>query len=92
VAEAKVDTLVMKHFLSGFSDADAKLILKHCKEVLPRHANILLLQVRHINLTPQECLLSPTAHSAVSYRLVDQNHVHTDTHGFVRCYNGVTSM
>jgi hypothetical protein len=44
VAEAKVDTLVMKHFLSGFSDADAKLILKHCKEVLPRHANILLLQ------------------------------------------------
>ena len=52
VAEAKVDTLVMKHFLSGFSDADAKLILKHCKEVLPKHANILLLQVRHINLTP----------------------------------------
>jgi hypothetical protein len=45
VKDAKVDTLVMKHFLSGFSDDDAKLILKHCKEVLPKEANILLLQV-----------------------------------------------
>lgn len=44
VADAKVDTLVMKHFLSGFSDDDAKTILKHCKEVLPKTANILLLQ------------------------------------------------
>lgn len=47
VREAKVDTLVMKHFLSGFSDDDAKLILKHCSEVLPKQANILLLQVRN---------------------------------------------
>lgn len=43
----QVDTLVMKHFLSGFSDDDAKLILKHCSEVLPKTANILLLQVSH---------------------------------------------
>lgn len=41
-----MDTLVMKHFLSGFSDEDAKLILKHCREVLPKEANILLLQVQ----------------------------------------------
>lgn len=84
----------MKHFLSGFSDADAKLILKHCKEVLPRHANILLLQVWHINLTrvTQECLFAPIARSAVLCRLVDQNHLHTNTHSFLRCYNGVTSV
>jgi hypothetical protein len=44
VRNANVDTLVMKHFLSGFSDDDAKLILKHCSEVLPKQANILLLQ------------------------------------------------
>lgn len=43
----QVDTLVMKHFLSGFSDDDAKTILKHCNEVLPKSANILLLQVNH---------------------------------------------
>ena len=51
VKNAKVDTLVMKHFLSGFSDNDAKLILKHCKEVLPKEANILLLQVRIVDVT-----------------------------------------
>lgn len=42
--KAQVDTLVMKHFLSGFSDDDAMLILKHCSEVLPPQGNILLLQ------------------------------------------------
>ena len=69
VAEAKVDTLVMKHFLSGFSDADAKLILKHCKEVLPRHANILLLQVRHIKLTPvTHAFLFASIASVIPYR------------------------
>ena len=41
----QVDTLMMKHFLSGFGDDDAKLILKHCAEVIPSHADILLLQV-----------------------------------------------
>ena len=46
VAEAGVDTLVMKHFLSGFSDADAALILKHCAAVLAPDGRILLLQVR----------------------------------------------
>jgi hypothetical protein len=82
VAEAKVDTLVMKHFLSGFSDADAKLILKHCKEVLPRHANILLLQVRHIRFTPvkEERLTALIARLAVPYSLV-QNHVRSNTEG-----------
>ena len=44
ISEAGVDTLVMKHFLSGFSDADADLILKHCKQVLPPQGKILLLQ------------------------------------------------
>jgi hypothetical protein len=76
VAEAKVDTLVMKHFLSGFSDADAKLILKHCKEVLPRHANILLLQVRLISrlLTHKNHylhrLLIQQSHIALSIRMI----------------------
>ncbi len=36
----------MKHFLSGFSDADAEVILKHCREVLTSDGKILLLQVR----------------------------------------------
>ena len=44
LTDAGVDTLVMKHFLSGFSDADADLILKHCKQVLPAQGRILLLQ------------------------------------------------
>ena len=44
VREAGIDTLVMKHFLSGFSDAEADLILKHCKQVLPAQGKILLLQ------------------------------------------------
>ncbi len=35
----------MKHFLSGFSDADAEVILKHCREVLSPDGKILLLQV-----------------------------------------------
>ena len=85
VAEAKVDTLVMKHFLSGFSDANAKLILKHCKEVLPRHANILLLQVRHINLLPVKQVKQGTSvcidcsfSSPVSPH---SNHVHSNTAG-----------
>ena len=42
----QVDVLVMKHFLSGFSDADAEVILKHCREVLTDDGKILLLQVR----------------------------------------------
>ena len=42
----------MKHFLSGFSDDDAKLILKHCNEVLPKSANILLLQVQCLPALP----------------------------------------
>ena len=48
MAKAGIDTLVMKHFLSGFSDDDAKLILKHCGQVLPRSGEILLLQVSFI--------------------------------------------
>ena len=36
----------MKHFLSGFSDEDAEVILKHCREVLTPDGKILLLQVR----------------------------------------------
>ncbi|CAL5227239.1 g10163 [Coccomyxa viridis] len=44
IRDAGIDTLVMKHFLSGFSDNDADLILKHCKQVLPAQGKILLLQ------------------------------------------------
>lgn len=40
----QVDTLLMKHFLSAFSDEDSVLILKHCKEVLAPGGSILLLQ------------------------------------------------
>jgi hypothetical protein len=45
VKDSGVDTIVMKHFLSGFSDGDADIILKHCKQVLPNDGKILLLQV-----------------------------------------------
>ena len=45
-AGMQVDVLVMKHFLSGFSDADAEVILKHCREVLTSDGKILLLQVQ----------------------------------------------
>ncbi len=44
IRDAGIDTLVMKHFLSGFSDNDADVILKHCKQVLPAQGKILLLQ------------------------------------------------
>ena len=44
IQEAGVDTLVMKHFLSGFSDSDADVILKHCKQIMPAQGKILLLQ------------------------------------------------
>ncbi len=40
---------MMKHFLSGFSDADAEVILKHCREVLTSDGKILLLQVRTLS-------------------------------------------
>jgi predicted SAM-dependent methyltransferase len=46
VKAAKVDTITMKHFLSGFTDDDAKLVLKHCGEVLEPNGKVLLLQVR----------------------------------------------
>ena len=46
-----MDVLVMKHFLSGFSDADAALILKHCAAVLAPDGRILLLQARHLQCT-----------------------------------------
>lgn len=51
VKQAGVDTLVMKHFLSGFSDADAALILKHCAQVLTPDGRILLLQARLLPLS-----------------------------------------
>lgn len=42
---AAVDTLVMKHFLSAFSDTDARLIVHNCKQTLSADGKILLLQV-----------------------------------------------
>lgn len=45
VKAAHVDTIIMKHFLSGFTDDDAKIVLKHCGEVLEPNGKLLLLQV-----------------------------------------------
>ena len=45
VVDAKVDTITMKHFLSAFSDTDARLIVKHCGMALTPGGKILLLQV-----------------------------------------------
>lgn len=45
VQEANVDTLLMKHFLSGFSDDEAKTILKHISNIQKSKAHILLFQV-----------------------------------------------
>jgi SAM-dependent methyltransferase len=44
IKDAKVDTLLMKHFLSAFSDEDCLLIVKHCRQVLSPGGSILLLQ------------------------------------------------
>lgn len=40
----QVDTLMMKHFLSAFSDEDCLIIVKHCRQVLAPGGSILLLQ------------------------------------------------
>ena len=45
VKDANVDTLMMKHFLSGFSDDDAKIILKHISDIKTTGSHILLFQV-----------------------------------------------
>ena len=47
VKDANVDTLMMKHFLSGFSDDDAKIILKHISDIQTTGNHILLFQVFH---------------------------------------------
>ena len=68
VVDAKVDTITMKHFLSAFSDSDARLIVKHCGMALTPGGKILLLQVR-----PRPChglvmfidLSSPDIHAGV---------------------------
>lgn len=46
VKAANVDTLMMKHFLSGFSDEEAKIILKHISAIQQPKSHILLFQVR----------------------------------------------
>lgn len=45
VRKANVDTLIMKHFLSGFSDKEASLILKHISDIQQSGSHILLFQV-----------------------------------------------
>jgi hypothetical protein len=45
VKDANVDTMMMKHFLSGFSDDDAKTILKHISDIQKPKSHILLFQV-----------------------------------------------
>jgi predicted SAM-dependent methyltransferase len=40
----QVDTLMMKHFLSAFSDEDAAAIVRNCKQVLAPGGKLLLLQ------------------------------------------------
>eukprot|EP00891_Asterochloris_glomerata_P005597 jgi/Astpho2/5597/fgenesh1_pg.00079_%23_53_t len=44
IQEAGVDTLLMKHFLSAFSDSQADTILKHCAQALSMHGKLLLMQ------------------------------------------------
>jgi hypothetical protein len=44
VKAANPDTIMMKHFLSGFSDDDAKIILKHISQIQESKSHILLLQ------------------------------------------------
>ena len=71
VREAGVDTIVMKHFLSGFSDADADIILKHCRAVLPPAGKILLMQVRddacQTSTSPSRCMRSDLRPAFVSF-------------------------
>ena len=45
VKDANVDTLIMKHFLSGFSDEEAVTILKHISDIQRSKSHILLFQV-----------------------------------------------
>ena len=45
IQEAGVDTLLMKHFLSAFSDSQADTILKHCAQALSKDGKLLLMQV-----------------------------------------------
>lgn len=45
IQEAGVDTLLMKHFLSAFSDSQADTILKHCAQALSMDGKLLLMQV-----------------------------------------------
>jgi hypothetical protein len=44
VKDANVDTMMMKHFLSGFSDDDAKTILRHISDIQNPGSHILLFQ------------------------------------------------
>lgn len=48
VKEANVDTLMMKHFLSGFSDKEASAILGHISDIQQPKSHILLFQVTPI--------------------------------------------
>ena len=79
----------MKHFLSGFSDDDAKLILKHCSEVLPKSANILLLQVQCLPAFLCNNAVLPISEpplcSLLSHVLpVPNSHVFSDRHSAFR--------
>jgi cyclopropane fatty-acyl-phospholipid synthase-like methyltransferase len=38
------DAIVMKHFISAWSDADAMKILANCKQALPKNGKLILLQ------------------------------------------------
>lgn len=38
------DAIVMKYFLSSWKDEDALTILRHCREALPKHGKVVLLQ------------------------------------------------
>jgi SAM-dependent methyltransferase len=44
VKDAQPDALLMKHFLSAFSDEDSVAIVTHCRQVLAPQGRVLLLQ------------------------------------------------
>lgn len=52
------DTIVMKHFLSAFSDGDVSCILANCKRMLAPSGTILLLQVSAVHM---HCCVSTRA-------------------------------
>ena len=67
ILEAGVDTLLMKHFLSAFSDSQADTILKHCAQALSKDGKLLLMQVSCWNTSGMSVLRSPHQLLTISF-------------------------